>query len=234
MNLIIDLIILTIAVVTVFLAGKRGFIKTAVNAASSLIALIVVFCFTGLLSGILGATPLADAVHSGAEGFVEDLTESASIAELVQDEDGPLLSVLEKLGMDTDEFSRWADDLSGSEDSMRAQVADYIADPITALVMKALSMLILFVATVLLLKLAGKLLTGLVEKIPFVRGANTLLGMALGAILALVRIFVFCAVVGILVSAASMLGLEIFDSFNPADTYLYRLFDAIQILKILF
>ena len=94
MNLIIDLIILAIAVVTVFLAGKRGFIKTAVNAASSLIALIVVFCFTGLLSGILGATPIADAVHSGAEGFVEELTESESIAELVQDEDGPLLSVL--------------------------------------------------------------------------------------------------------------------------------------------
>ena len=98
----------------------------------------------------------------------------------------------------------------------------------------ALAMLILFVATVLLLKLAGKLLTGLVEKIPFVRSANTLLGMALGVLLALVRIFVFCAVVGILVSAASMQGLGIFDSFNPADTYLYRLFDAIQILKILF
>lgn len=234
MNLLIDLIILAIAVVTVFLAGKRGFIKTAVNAASSLVALIVVFCFTGLLSGILGATPLADAVHSGTESFVEGLTEEKSLSELVQDEDGPLLSVMDKVGMDTEEFTAWAQTLSGSEESMREQVVDYIADPLTALVMKAISVLILFVATVLLLKLAGNLLTGIVEKLPFIRGANTLLGMVLGGLLALVRVFVFCAVVGILASAASMLGLGLFDSFDPANTYLYRLFDAIQILKILF
>ena len=35
MNILVDLLILALAGVTIFLAGKRGFIKTAVTAAST-------------------------------------------------------------------------------------------------------------------------------------------------------------------------------------------------------
>lgn len=234
MNILVDILILAIAGVTIFLAGKRGFIKTAVTAASSLIALAVVICFTGLLSGILAATPLADAVHSGTSAFVEKLAENESIADLAQDSEGPLLTALDKVGVDTESFSAWAAELTAESDTaLREEIANYVAEPVTALVMKALAVLILYVGSVLLLKLAAGLLTGLVERLPFVRGANTLLGLALGCVLALVRVFVFCAVIGILSSTASITGWTIF-AIDPAQTYLYRLFDAIQILNFLF
>ena len=236
MNILVDLIILAIAGVTIFLAGKRGFIKTAVTAASSLIALVVVICFTGVLAGILGATPLADVVYNGTTSFVEELAENESIADLVQDEEGPLLSTLDKVGVDTEAFSDWAAELVTEEDEavMREKIVEYVAEPVTSLVMKALSVLILYVGAVLLLKLAAGLLTGIVEKLPFVRQANTLLGLVLGCVLALVRVFIFCAVIGILASTADLTGWEIFASIDPAQTYLYRLFDAIQILQFLF
>ena len=234
MNILVDLLILAIAGVTIFLAGKRGFIKTAVTAASSLIALTVVICFTGLLSGILSATPLADAVHSGTSSFVENLAENESISSLAQDKDGPLLTALDKVGVDTEAFSEWASNLTAESDTaLREEIVDYVAEPVTALVMKALAVLILYVGSVLLLKLAAGLLTGLVEKLTFVLSANTLLGLGLGCALALIRVFVFCAVIGILSSTASITGWTIF-AIDPAQTYLYRLFDAIQILNFLF
>ena len=175
MNILVDILILAIAGVTIFLAGKRGFIKTAVTAASSLIASVVI-CFTGLLSGILAATPLADAVHSGTSAFVEKLAENESIADLAQDSEGPLLTALDKVGVDTEAFSAWTTELTAESDTaLREEIANYVAEPVTALVMKALAVLILYVGSVLLLKLAAGLLTGLVEKLPSLRVGECLL-----------------------------------------------------------
>ena len=165
MNILVDIVILLIAGSTIFLAGKRGFISTAVNAASSLIALIAVFCFTGLVSGLLAMTPL------------KELLPAAGI--------------------------------------------------------KAVSMILIFVLTVLLLKVCGKSLTALVKKIPFVRKANALLGLLFGFLLAFVRILFVCAAVSFFSSAAGFLGID-FLTVNADETVLYRLFDGIQILKILF
>ena len=60
MNVFTDLIILLIAGSTVFLAGKRGFITTAVNTLGSLLALMAVFCFTEAVFQLLSMTPLSD------------------------------------------------------------------------------------------------------------------------------------------------------------------------------
>ncbi len=165
MNILVDIVILLLAGVTIFLAGKRGFVATAVNAASSLIALIMVFFFTGPVSNLLAETPL------------KDLLQTAGL--------------------------------------------------------KAVSIVLIFLASLLLLRLCAKLLTSLVEKFPFVKQANTLLGVALGFLLAFVRVLIFCAAVNLVSSAATVLQFD-FLTVNADDTALYRLFDAIQILKFLF
>ena len=165
MNILVDIAILFIAGATVFLAGKRGFIATAVHAAGSLISLIMVFCLTGPVSHLLALTPLKDLLSAAG--------------------------------------------------------------------LKAVSMVLIFVLTLLLLRLFGKSLTAFVKKIPFVRKANSLLGLLLGFVLALVRILFFCAAVRMLSSAAALIQLD-FLTVNADDTVLYRLFDAIQILKFLF
>ena len=98
---------------------------------------------------------------------------------------------------------------------------------------KAISMVAIFFLVLLLLKACGKALTKFVKKLPFVRKANTLLGLLLGFVLALVRILLFCAAVN-LISAAAQHGQLDFLVVNPEDTVLYQLFDGIQILKLLF
>lgn len=60
MNIFIDIVIFLIAGITVFFAGKRGFVATVIDAAGTLVSLIAVICFTGPISDLLAATPLGD------------------------------------------------------------------------------------------------------------------------------------------------------------------------------
>lgn len=165
MNVFVDLVILLIAGSTVFLAGKRGFISTAVNTLGSLLALMAVFCFTEAVFQLLSMTPLSD--------------------------------LLSPAGV------------------------------------KAVAVVAIFLLVLLLLSACGKALTNLVKKLPFVRKANTLLGLLLGFVLALIRILLFCAAVN-LISTAAELGQVEFLVINADETILYRLFDGIQILKLVF
>ena len=165
MSILVDIVILLIAGSTVFLAGKRGFISTVVHALGSLIALLAVFCFTGVISELLSMTPLVD--------------------------------LLSPTGV------------------------------------KAVAMVAIFLLVLLLLKACGKALTKFVKKFSFVRKANALLGLLLGFVLALVRILLFCAAIN-LISAAAQLGQLDFLVVKPEDTVLYRFFDGIQILKLVF
>lgn len=165
MNVLVDIAILFIAGATVFLAGKRGFVLTAVNAASSLISLLMVFCFTGVISDLLAMTPLQDLLHTAG--------------------------------------------------------------------VKAVSMVLIFILTTMILRLFGKALTAVIKKLPFVRKANTLLGLLLGFFLALIRILLFCAAVSLLSASAGLMQID-FLTVDAGSTVLYRLFDGIQILKFLF
>ena len=52
-NLVLDLCIAAIAGITVFVAYKRGFVKTFISAVSSILAMIVVMLFTAPVANIL-------------------------------------------------------------------------------------------------------------------------------------------------------------------------------------
>lgn len=98
---------------------------------------------------------------------------------------------------------------------------------------KAVSMVLIFFLVLLLLKACGRALTNFVKKIPFVRKANAFLGLLLGFVLAFLRILLFCAAVNLISTAAGLAQID-FLTVDAESTVLYRLFDGIQILKILF
>lgn len=238
MNILLDLIIVIIAGITIFLAAKRGFVKTFISAVSSLLALVMVMLFTVPLADALAETAAAAAIRESTAGFIDELVQNSKSEDslsLVQDTSGKLYGVLETAGIDLGEFSDWLEESTGqSEDTFRKNLVEYISGPVATLVMRAIAMLILYFGTSILLKIVGMLLTGVIEHIPFVRGANHVMGMVLGVVLALVRVFIFCAIVGIFINTASLTGLTFFEQIDPAETYLFRLFDAIQILQFLF
>ncbi len=237
-NLVLDLCILALAGITIFAAYKRGFVKTFISAVSSILAMIVVMLFTAPVANMLADTPLADSVRDKTAVFIDELvanSEATNAVELVQDGTGELYAVLESVGIDLGEFSDWLEtSISQSEEAFRESLVEYISGPVSTLVMKAIAMLALYLGALIILKIAASLLSGVIERLPFLRQANHALGMLLGVVMAVVYVFVFCAVVGILINTSSLTGLTALDRIVPEETYLYRWFDAIQILGYLF
>ncbi len=237
-NLILDLCIAAIAGITILVAYKRGFVKTFISAVSSILAMIVVMLFTAPVANILAETPLADSVRDKTAVFIDELVENSEAAdafELVQDKTGELYVVLESTGVDLGEFSDWMEEsISQSEETFRENLVEYVSGPMSTLVMRAVAMLALYLGSLILLKIAASLLSGVIEHLPFLKQANHALGMLLGVVMAVVYVFVFCAIVGILINTSSLTGLTALEQIVPEETYLYRWFDAIQILGYLF
>lgn len=236
MSLILDLIILLIAGLTIFFAAKNGFVKTFLSAASALIALVIVFLFTSPLTGALEKSAFGNAIHDSTESFLDQLVEVQPTDggyTLANDPNSELSSLLDSVGIDKDALSEWMSEHIGqTQEHFREELIDFIADRATSLLLRALSIAVLFFGSFIALKLLSILLTSVIEKIPFVRGTNRILGLVLGILLALLHVFVFCAVVRVLLDTASMAGWTALSGFDPEKTFLFRLIGNIPFLRL--
>ena len=239
-NIILDLCIVAIAGITIYVAYKRGFVKTFISAVSSILAMLMVMIFTVPLANAMANTAIAQSVREKTAAFVDGLVENSEegvsgALELVQNGTSELNAALESVGISLGEFSVWTEEHAAQgEEAFRESLVEYISGPATTLVMRAIAMLVLYFGTLIVLKIVSSLLSGVIERLPLLRQANHALGIVLGAVMAVVYVFIFCAVVGILVNTSSLTGLTFFDQIVPEKTILYRWFDAIQILGYLF
>lgn len=237
MSLILDLIILLIGGLTILLAVKNGFVKTFLSAASTLIALVIVFLFASPLTEALEQTSLASAVHTNTASFLEQLVEEQNAGdsyELANDEKSELYPLLESLGISGETFSEWVEEHKDlARERFHEELVTYVADRVTPLLLCALSIAILFFGSFAVLKLLSILLTGVIEKLPFVREANHILGLVLGIVLALIRIFIFCAVVRVLLDTASLSGWTVLAGLDPEKTLLFRLIGSVPFVRLL-
>lgn len=227
MHILPDLLILLIAVLSVLVAWKRGFIKTFISAVSVLVALVLTVLFTVPVANALEQTDAANAVRTRIEETLDGLASEntdGDTKQLASDPNSPLKPLLEAVGIDGAEFDHWlTEKQSLSKAAFREALVTYVAAPVTSLLFRALSALALFCGSLLLLKLASVLLSGVIEKIPFLREANHALGVVLGCVLAVLRIFVFCFVLRALLNASAFAGLSFLSAIDPEKTFLFRL-----------
>ncbi len=238
MSLLLDLILLLIAGVTIFLAAKRGFVKTLLSTASTLVALVIVFLFTSPLTDLLESTALPDAVRTNTASVIDSLVEQQGAEDsqsLALDRESELYALLEGIGIDSESLSNWVTEHENMvKEEFRDELVAFVADSVTPMLLSAISVAILFFGSYIALKLLSFLLTGVVEKIPFVRGANHMLGVVLGVVLALIRILIFCTVVRVLLNTSLLSGLGALAGIDPDKTLLFRLFGNIPFIRMFF
>lgn len=238
MSLLLDLILLLIAGITILLAAKRGFVKTFLSTASTIIALVIVFLFTAPLTDLLESTSLPDAVRTNTAAYIDSLVEEQGAGDsqsLASDRNSELYTLLEGVGIDAESLSNWVSAHENTvKEQFRDELVDFIADSVTPMLLNAISVAILFFGSYIALKLLSILLTGVVEKIPFVRGANHLLGVVLGVVLALIRILLFCTVVRVLLDTSLLSGWSVLAGLDPDKTLLFRLFGSIPFVRMFF
>lgn len=229
MSIILDLIIIIIAGVTVFLAWKNGFVKTAISAASFLIAIAVTAAFASPLASVLAETSIAESIEESTEEKISDMIgESTSgIKGLVDGESKEFNALISIAGIDNEELSEWYSEQIWSEDG-ESSLAKHIAEPIIDVMAMLVSVIILYIGTQILLSVGGFFLDKL-TKLPVLRAANKSLGIALGAVLALFRVCLFCFAVNLLIEHSAFLGSDFINSLNADNTLLFGLFSKIDI-----
>lgn len=220
MSAILDILIVVIIGVTIGFAVKNGFVKTVLSAASFLIALVVAFLFVApvrdafLESGM--AVKVRTAVDESITSFVTDTSESRRNCRIPDK--------LEFIGIDKDELqTKWNNWRSGNTEALKNELVGYVSEPVLRAVATFTAFILLYLGSVLVLRLAAYLLDKLTD-LPILRQANKLLGLAAGVVLALLRVWLFCAVVRLLLPCADTLGLDFVSRIDPSATFLFKFF----------
>ncbi len=226
MNAILDIIILCIVALTIFLAAKRGFIKTLLGSASSLVAIILALV---LLSPVKSAF-LNSSIAEGAResltdtiaGFVSSDSENYD-ATLLENNNG-FMQMVEMFGVDKAElqekFNEWRhQNLTAFRDSLE----EYICAPVIESLATALAFIVLFIGAKLILKLVTYLLDKF-AKLPVLKQANTFLGIVLGVVMSVVYVYLFVWVVNLIIPLGSQLGWTFFKSIDVNETLLFGWF----------
>ncbi len=231
MSWLLDIIIVAIIAVTVYFAAKNGFVKTAISAGSFIIAVALTFCFASPLAEVLKSTSIAEKIETETEEKIETvmLDSSLGIDQLLSGESEAFNTLVAVSGIEIS----GRDIKDGSELSPTKQIAKLLTPPIVSTIALLLAIIIIYVGARIILAIIAKILDG-VMRLPILKTFNKLLGVALGVVLAVLRVCVFCFIVNILINNSAFLGLDFIGAINPENTLLFNLFKNLEIFGFMF
>ncbi|MDD4124765.1 MAG: CvpA family protein [Eubacteriales bacterium] len=233
MSAVLDIAIAVIIGLSVFFGARNGFVKTAISIGSVIIAIIVVVIFAPKLQGVFLESSAADSVR---EEINEKLANMVSSSDENYDPDevkerSEFKKLLEIVGIDSDEFeAKWDSWKQNQTDELRDDMVNYISEPLVKAIAMLLAFIILFFGSIIVLKLVAILLDKICV-LPVLKQANTLLGILLGVILALVKVSIFVYIVNLLLPYFQAKDLPLLSRIDPSSTILFRWFEKIDIIS---
>lgn len=239
MDAILDIIIVLIAFLTIYFAFRNGFVKTLLSASSFFIAIVITVLLLSPVKTAFMDTSLAEGVRDRIETEIDSILVKngfEDVEELIQPdtEANEFLNILDKVGIEKDqlqtEFNEWKTD-AGVD--LKEKLIDFIAEPVVNAIVTVAAIVLLFFGSMILLKIVAYVLDKIC-KLPVLKTANKLLGLLLGILLALVRIYLFCIIVKLLLPYGQALDIEVLTKINPGNTLLFKLFYDINIFNLLF
>ena len=202
MNIILDLIVVAIIALTVILSVKRGFVRSAVELAGFVLAVVLAFnlgpvladttyesvirepvakTVAGSLDSAVGeqVTSLSDKVWSGIPSFITSNAEKFGITRDVMD--SSLNAVT-----------------SNNTADIALELTDKVVKPVAVAGLKVVYGFLIFIILAILAKILAKPINKLFS-ISFVGTLNRLLGAVLGLGKGIVYAILFCAIISIIV-----------------------------------
>lgn len=230
MSFLLDIIIIAIIAITIYFSAKNGFVKTAISAVSFILAVAVTAMFASGLAEKLKDTSIAETIETSTKEAITDalIAENIGIDGLLEGQSEEFDSLIGIAGIERNELKEWYQDNIASDKSGEAIIAERVAEPIVDIIAMLVAIIILFVGTQLVLSVAAYFLNKL-AKLPILRTANKGLGIALGIVLSVFRVSLFCFAVNILIENAAFLNNDFINGLNPESTLLFNLFNQIDI-----
>lgn len=183
-----DVITILIFLISIFIGYKKGFIKTGFGLLSFFIAIILTFIFY---------KPVANLIKekTGFENWICEYVYNFDVSKNDEDTD------IDEQENEESYLDSLPDNLSNiiGLDEIKENAKRTMSEKISEFVVKLLAIIIVYIVVKLGLLILVWILD-LLAKLPVVKQCNEILGIILGAILGLTRIYLVCAVVTLISS----------------------------------
>ncbi len=235
MSIIVDILLIVIAVSALIAGYKSGFVKTILSFARSIVAVIVAYAFTPYLSQIFYDSFILKKIADGIEKTVGSLAKTSDgydFSKLLEDAPKVLSQMLEKYGVTMDSLGEHVNGMSQTGEGAVRNVAEFISAPVATIISNSLAFIIIFLVAFFVLWLLSKLIE-LIFKAPILKTADKLGGLALGAVNALIILWVVSIVVSYGVTALGAVAPEWFGASVVDNSILLKFFSKINPLQLI-
>lgn len=225
MSWILDIIILAIIGLTVFISYKNGFVKTLISAGAFIIAIILTSLLSSPVASLIKSTPMADAIRESTEEKIASSLLESTPDDLLDGKNEDFNALLNFAELDSEDIAEYID-----AENAAHTLAEKIAEPIIDIAASIIAVIIIYISTQIVLSICGKLLDK-IANLPILRTFNKIGGIALGIVLAVFRVFLFCFLMRVLIEVGTFTGSEFLMSFDTESTILFDLISNVNIFS---
>ncbi len=224
---IVDVLFLVIALITVIVYAKRGFVQSLFKHGRVLASGILAFSFGPMVGDLINTKFIYNGVYnwvwSKVSTIIDSTTGGIDLEGMIES-----LPFLVKQFVDPAALQEKYGQVMGNLEVTAQEFSASVATPVSGIISNLLAYVAVFLVSMLLLLVLGFLLD-LLTKLPIVHGVNCFLGFLLGVLAAFVLLslltYVISLVVGIFVSSEAL-------DVIINNTLLFKLFSNIQLFNL--
>lgn len=236
MSLVFDGLILIVCIIIVVVETRRGFVKSVMHLCSHIAALFVAYAFTPRLSAFFNEHFFLDKVSSGIRDTLKSLTVNSEgsydLSRLLDDIPEPFTQILTRYNKPLDSIADKIRDVTGAAEDAVNDLADHIAGDVAGVLSSVCAFLLLFIASLLVLKLVTFILDALF-RLPILSTANTALGFIFGVVIALIAAFVLSLLSVKFIGAMSSISPDLFSQDVIDKSIILKFFAKYNILGVI-
>lgn len=186
MGIALDIILVLIVLICIFLAVKKGFVRSLIEVVGYILAIVIAFSVSGMAADYIYDNIIGEKVVETISAAVEENSEAA--LEALPD----YITVL----LDKTNFNLEALLSNGNENAVNVaqQVSDNMLKPLVVGILKTIISVVIFLILMIVVKLLAKVMNSLFTG-AVLGTANKILGVSLGLVKGLVFATVFCMIV---------------------------------------
>lgn len=187
-SLIIDLVALSIIIVTIVISARKGFLSEIVSFIGWLVSAIVAKVFCTVVADYVYINFVKEKIYTSILNSLGERT--ASLSSSYSDFFASLPESIQKLlgNSDLSNLNTLFDDPSRSSETIALELSENVIGPIVMTLLTALAFILIFLICIFVVKLLAKLFIG-VRKIPVIGSLNTFLGILIGIIKAVIVLY---------------------------------------------
>lgn len=220
---VFDIIAVLLIVTTIIISAKKGFLAGLLSFVGWIVSALVAKAFCGIISNYAYTSFVKERIYSAVftalEGHGESL--ASSYTDFFQSLPESIQTLLGSV--DPNVLNSVFADPNRSLETVTTQISEDIIGPIVISMLTAIAFIVVFLICMLLVKVFVKLFKG-IKKIPIIGPINTFLGGVIGAIEAVIIIYILTIALDFVTTASggTLFGLTLDDFSN---SYVFQLLD---------